>query len=280
MHVTLLYPDDPLYQHLGYKEAWVTGLERQGIRVQVRNGRDFVQKPDDLLDTDFVIPHVLVSDCEGDSALWRLAKWFEHHNVPLLNSTKSLELTSDKYKTYRCWERNGILQPPTWRLEGLEHWPVRQEKAVLKPSYCDGGRWVRWVRSLAEAHSAAARWEKSEKAGGESRGEPLLQQYIGHARCIRVIATPEDSVIAYEKFTYRGKLISHGDRRHMLRPSPKLRHLAQSMVAACGGGLMGVDILHNDDGYWALEINGPFGFDIRNHKLHDQLALIVKRAIA
>jgi glutathione synthase/RimK-type ligase-like ATP-grasp enzyme len=42
-----------------------------------------------------------------------------------------------------------------------------------------------------------------------------------------------------------------------------MARLAQSMVAALGGGLMGVDILADDDGrLLALEANAPFGFDV------------------
>jgi glutathione synthase/RimK-type ligase-like ATP-grasp enzyme len=44
---------------------------------------------------------------------------------------------------------------------------------------------------------------------------------------------------------------------------PEMAQLAQRMVAALGGGLMGVDVLVGPDGrLLALEANAPFGFDV------------------
>jgi hypothetical protein len=42
-----------------------------------------------------------------------------------------------------------------------------------------------------------------------------------------------------------------------------MAEFARRMVAAVGGGLMGVDVLTDAGGrHWALEANAPFGFDI------------------
>ena len=46
-------------------------------------------------------------------------------------------------------------------------------------------------------------------------------------------------------------------------PPPAMADLAQRMVAALGGGLMGVDVLVEPGGrLLALEANAPFGFDV------------------
>ena len=49
----------------------------------------------------------------------------------------------------------------------------------------------------------------------------------------------------------------------MYEASPEMAQLARRMVAALGGGLMGVDVLVEPSGRLvALEANAPFGFDV------------------
>ena len=260
-----------------YREAWVRGLEAKGVTVKVLSGSLRPTAGD--LNTSFVIPHVLVDDYVCNSPLWQLACWFEVNNTPMLNSAASLALTSDKYATYQVWSQHHLQQPATFLLDELTKWPLPNKKMVLKPSYCDGGRWIQWATSLAEAKDVVAAWRKHESQGGEIRGRALLQEYIEQPTCIRVIAGPDTCLVGYEKVTSPGHLLSQGHNRHIFEPSPELKTFAQNMVKSCGGGLMGVDILEKDGVYFALEANGPFGFDVTSVELQLLLASFVMNKI-
>jgi hypothetical protein len=53
------------------------------------------------------------------------------------------------------------------------------------------------------------------------------------------------------------------------------------MVAALGGGLMGVDVLTDAGGrHWALEANAPFGFDVTDPEQTRFLAGAALEAVA
>jgi len=277
MHITLLYPDTPSYQHLGYKEAWIRGLEAKGATVKVLSGSSTCT-PEDL-NTSLVIPHVLVEDYVHNSPLWQLACWFEANDKPLLNSTASLALTSDKYATYDTWRQQQLQQPATYILDELTEWPLPHKKMVLKPSYCEGGRWIQWVTSLVEAKKVVAQWNTYENKGGEVRGKALLQEYIEQPTCLRIIASPDKCLIGYEKVTSPGHLLSEGHNRHNLDLPRELKTFAQSIVKVCGGGLMGVDILEKNGTYFALEANGPFGFDVTSTKLQLLLGSFVTNQV-
>ena len=135
---------------------------------------------------------------------------------------------------------------------------------MLKPSLCDGARNIALVSSLAEARAIERAWRRDEAAGGERRGAAVLQDWVQEPRCVRLYATPERTSAAYEKSREPGALVTHGTvYPRVYAPPPAMASLARRMVAALGGGLMGVDILVDRDGrHLALEANGPFGFDV------------------
>ena len=76
---------------------------------------------------------------------------------------------------------------------------------------------------------------------------------------MRLFATPSTTSLAYEKARVPGALVTHGSvYPRVYEPPPAMARLARRMVAALGGGLMGVDILVDAFGrYWALEANVP-----------------------
>jgi [lysine-biosynthesis-protein LysW]---L-2-aminoadipate ligase len=266
MRVALVYPDLPWYE-TGYDEAWADALERRGADVQrvdtrsgppPANGRRQGQ-------CDIVIPHVLVEDVVARSASFAAAVALEAAGAPLLNSISSIVASSDKLTTHAIWARHGIPQPCSRQLDAVERWPVgRGRPLVLKPAYGDGARHVTLVSSLREARSVERAWRRDERRGGERRGRALLQAWIEDPACVRIFATPHETSFAYEKSRRTGELVTHGTvYPREYEPGPALAALARRMVAALGGGLMGVDVLVDAAGrQWALEANAPFGFDV------------------
>ena len=105
----------------------------------------------------------------------------------------------------------------------------------------------------------AAGWRPAGAAGGERRGTAILQEWIEEPACVRLFATPSTASLAYEKARVPGALVTHGTvYPRVYEPPPAMARLARRMVAALGGGLMGVDILVDAFGrYWALEADVP-----------------------
>jgi glutathione synthase/RimK-type ligase-like ATP-grasp enzyme len=140
--------------------------------------------------------------------------------------------------------------------------PGRQ--MVLKPALGDGARYVELVGDLDAAREVERAWRADEAAGGHRRGAALLQEWIAEPACTRIFATPAATSLVYEKDREDGALVTHGTvYPRVYEAPPEMAQLARRMVAALGGGLMGVDVLVEPSGRLvALEANAPFGFDV------------------
>src|SRR5439155_753964 len=79
-------------------------------------------------------------------------------------------------------------QPATSALDRVREWPGGAW--VLKPSLCDGARYIEVVHGLEEAHARVAEWRADETRGGERRGAALLQEWVREPACVRLFATP------------------------------------------------------------------------------------------
>ncbi len=276
MRVLLVMTDSPHYAGTGFAQAWTGALERQGCEVErlaaippawASGGPPRDRWP-------IVIPHVLVEEVAAFSPTMQLTSLLESTGVPLLNRLSAIVTSSDKLATHAVWAAHGLRQPATTPLAAVETWPVRGHPMVLKPTLGDGARHIVLVESLAEARAGEAAWRDDEAAGGERRGPALLQQWVPEPTCVRLFATPEQTSPAYEKSRHAGELITHGTVYERIYDAPPaMADLACRMVATLGGGLMGVDILVDDDGrHWALEANAPFGFDITDPAQGDFVA--------
>jgi [lysine-biosynthesis-protein LysW]---L-2-aminoadipate ligase len=268
VRIGLLYTDADFYAGAGYDAAWREALESLGCGVDVLPRAPAAWAidgpPSDRW--DLVVPHVLVEEVAAFAETMRAAALLEAAGVPLLNPLHAIVASSDKLTTHAVWAAAGLPQPRTWDLAALEdRWPGEPgEPLVLKPSLCDGARHIGLVRSLGEARAIVASWREDEARGGERRGAALLQEWVAEPRCVRIFATPERTSQAYEKDRAEGELVTHGTvYPHVYEPPRAMADLARRMVAALGGGLMGVDVLVDASGrHLALEANAPFGFDV------------------
>lgn len=268
MRIALVHTDDAAYRSTGYADAWIHSLAEQGADVELVHevAPEWATGgvPHDRW--DLAIPHVLVEEVVAYGPTLKAAALLELCGVPLLNSVSCLVASSDKLVTHAVWAARGVPQPSAWDLERLDAWPTQSGRPlVLKPSYCDGARHISLVTSFAEAHETVAGWREDEGRGGEVRGPAVLQQWIEEPEAtVRIFATPEDTSLAYEKSRRPGDLVTHGTvYPKVYEAPPVMAELARRMVATLGGGLMGVDILVDAEGnHFALEANGPFGFDV------------------
>ncbi|MBW3607987.1 MAG: ATP-grasp domain-containing protein [Actinobacteria bacterium] len=253
MRVLLVITDAPWYEPTGYADAWQRTLRAHGCEVERLARAPSSPGPR----WDLVVAHVLNEEVAARAPTLRLAMALEAAGAALVNPVSALVAAADKLATHERWAAHGLPQPATWRLGDLARWPGDRGPLVLKPALGDGGRHVTLVSNLHEAHAAAASWPQRE-------GPAVLQQWIEEPACVRIYATPGRVSAAYEKRRAPGALVTHGTvYRRAFEPPAAMARLARRMVGSLGGGLMGVDILTDAQGrHWALEANGPFGFDV------------------
>ena len=276
MRVLLVMTDSVHYAGTGFAEAWTAALERRGCEVErlARIPPGWATHGPPPQRWDIVIPHVLVEEVAAFGATMQLASLLETCGAALLNPLAAIVTSSDKLATHAVWAAEGLPQPVTASLGHVDTWPAEGRPMVVKPALGDGARHIAMVDSLAAARAVEAGWRADEAAGGERRGAALLQEWIPEPRCVRLYATPERTSPAFEKSRRPGALITHGTvYERICEPPPAMAALARRMVAALGGGLMGVDILVDANGrQWALEANAPFGFDITDPAQGDFVA--------
>ena len=266
MRAALVITDEDFYEPTGYAQAWVRALEAEGCEVErlarAPRGRGATGPPAGRY--DLALAHVLVEEVAAFGATLQVAAVLEGSGVPLVNPVAALVASADKLVTHAVWAAHGVPQPAAWDLAGLDAWPVPEGPMVIKPSLGDGARHIELVPDLDAARAVERSWRADEAAGGERRGAALLQEWVREPACVRLFATPHRTSLAHEKSRGEGALVTHGTvYPRVYPPPPAMADLAQRMVAALGGGLMGVDVLVEPGGrLLALEANAPFGFDV------------------
>lgn len=235
----------------------IKALEAAGVEVELYDVPRELVDPQALSRFDAgwmrVAPHAIAT---GRTPMyWQTAISLEAAGIPMLNSVRSHEIVGNKMLSAIAVQRAGIRQPYTSLLKDADL------ERLGTPMICKtlgGARGENVV--LVDSFEAAV---EHEVATGDTC---IVQQYIPSSSCIRVIATPHRTVRMYEKRVSADQPIAsvaHGaDRVLVDDPGGHMASMAQAMVAACGGGLMGVDLLRANDGsLWALEVNGSFAFD-------------------
>lgn len=265
MRALLVYTDAHFYAQAGYDTAWRTALEAEGAEVdQIAGVPEPWHREGPPEDVDLVVAHVLVEELVAGGDTLRAATLLEQAGAPMLNSVAALTASGDKLVAHALWAGRSLPQPATWALDGLDVWPVDGGQLVVKPAWGDGARDIELVGDLDAARALAGTWAQEDRTSRRKRGPVMLQERVVDPDVIRLFATPERCSTAYEKSREPGALVTHGTTYPVqYAPGAELAGLAQAMVAAVGGGLMGVDVLRDRDGrLLALEANGPFGFDV------------------
>lgn len=239
-----LFTEPPLPE---WCEQLVCEAERRGHQVEVVQQFD----PQQGFEVGFVRvrpDHHPVSQPD----YWTAAQAFEQSGLPLLNSIAARTLAADKMALFDSFSKAGLNTPPAWPLDSplLPDFPL-----VCKPRSGSCGLDIIIAHSLEEALA------HQDEVGREC----LLQQIIQTRRCVRVVATPDRVISAYEKRAVPGQFVlsvSLGADRHPIHLSEEMEEMALRMVSAVGADLAGCDLLEDESGeLWALEINNSFAFD-------------------
>lgn len=186
----------------------------------------------------------------------------EQAGIPLVNSYQSIVLSSDKFLSFRQWQKVGLLQPKTYRLDELTELPDDiASPFIVKPAVGHSGENVSLMSNFEQV-----------KDKNKSK-DYLIQEYISKPICLRVIASNSEVLSVYER-RLPGAIavnVARGATRHPIVPSADVQAFACKMIESLGGGLMGVDILEKDGTLYALEANVPFGFDKHDKELSQKL---------
>lgn len=255
---------DPSSSHA---RTWVSWLQSDGFCVDTIYDEDSF-KCSRTNNYDLVIPLITISDyVNKDNARIRALTYFGSKSYKLLTPADAIAFSSDKLVTASVLQNNSLPHPQTSLAENF-NWRRRQfTPVIVKPRFGHSGNGVYLVRSEEE-------FKKYQDV------DILVQRFIEHAECIRVIASPSGTLCAYKKIPPKGEIIANIDAGAVRAPlvlTDEMRQLAESTVRALGGGLMGVDLLNSPEGLFVLEANVPFGFDTKDSDFRRKLIDYIKK---
>jgi len=202
-----------------------------------------------------------------EDGLWEL-RMLERRGIRVLNSAAALGAAHDKLETAARLHAAGVPHPQTELVRGL---PTIEPPLVLKPRF---GSWGRDVVRCDDGR--ALRYELS-------RGRPyeLLAQGLVPPRGedLRVVVAGGSVVGAVRRVAAPGEWrtnVALGASRVPAEAPPPARAIALAAAAACGGELVGIDLLPAADGGWvALEVNGAVDFTPAYSRGGDVFAAVV-----
>lgn len=184
-------------------------------------------------------------NAEGTLAAQGSLVAYQAQGAVAVNSLSSRMIQLDKRLFAQAMSRHGLPHPRVF-LPGEEF----QAPVMAKPARGTMGERVTFCPDLASAKAALS-------AGGP---DFLVQQYLS-AATVRVIATPSQAILAYEKCGDSPvSSVSMGAEvmRITTIPAP-IEVLACKVAAAVQAEITGIDLLLDQEGKaWALEANNTF----------------------
>jgi [lysine-biosynthesis-protein LysW]--L-2-aminoadipate ligase len=243
------------------EKALLAGFERRGVQVDVLPIHRLRLSLDeaDLAHYDGLVNRAMA--LTTSLAAVRIA---EHFGVPTLNTGQVIEVCGDKLLTSLALRAAGLPVPRTTVAFGPE--PALEAAVklgfpvVLKPLVGSHGR---LLAKIDDPVTAEALIEYKEALPAPVHRIHYLQQYLPQTGGdIRVIVAGDDVVTAIRR-TSDGWISNYarGARTEPTPPDPATEELALRAAAAVGGGLLGVDLLRDNDGELVVcEVNHAVEF--------------------
>ncbi len=196
-----------------------------------------------------------------EAGLWALGE-LEARGVRVINGTNALLATHDKLLTARLLHQAGLPHPRTRLIRVNDPAPRESGAVVLKPRFGSWGRDVTRCDSPNELVEHLQRLRDIEWF--KTRGV-LVQGLVPPQGCdLRLVVAAERVVGAVVRISAAGEWrtnVALGARRIPAIPPRDATQLAVEAARALGAGLVGVDLLPDDDGRWTiLELNGAVDF--------------------
>lgn len=240
-------------------------------------------------------------DWEPDFVIMRgynisLSRWYESRGVKVINTTESMLLSRDKYRSAGALALAGIPVPRTFMFHGdsVPAYPeITTSPFILKLNYGSKGENVFLIdceRGYREALEACSR-EKLRRIEALDRGicefgetleeigygcTPLIQEFISASsgRDIRVWVTGDEiagHILRYNPSGFKSNFAAGGSYRRIPLPQ-EAASAALAAVRTSGLFFAGVDLLFDSSGgFKVCEINGNAGFRTASADIPDAL---------
>lgn len=191
----------------------------------------------------------------------------EATGMPVVNSSRSLEIAIDKYLSLALLARAGIRVPRTTVVQGEAAarlaWNEFGGTCVAKPLFGSRGRGIRRVETAGEAATI----------GGD--GVTYLQEFIPHPGWDLRVLVVGDEAFAMRRMAAAGEWrtnVSLGGRPEAVEASADEVGIARRAAATVGARIAGVDILPGPDGPVVLEVNAVPAWRGLQSVVHTDLA--------
>ena len=196
-----------------------------------------------------------------DDGLWALGS-LAARGVRTLNRAGALLAAHDKLLTARLLHRAGLPHPRTRLLEAGRPLPELESPVVVKPRF---GSWGEDVVLCQDDRALLRHVAELERRPWYRRQGALVQELMPpQGSDLRVVVAGGVVVGAISRLARRGEWrtnVALGAERVPVTPTPAACELAIRAAAAAGAELLGVDLLPDGDGGWAvLELNGAVDF--------------------
>lgn len=255
---------DPTSSHAFIWKHW---LEEAGYFVDTIHDIDSFTISKNIK-YDLIIPLITINDYTNkDNARMEALAYFDSKDSKLLTPVGAIAASTDKLKTANILRGSSLPHPQTSLAEEYVWSTAQQTPIILKPRFGHSGSDIHLIQN-------------EEKFNKYKRSDMLVQSFIEHAGCLRIIASQSEILSAYKKVPPKGEFIANIDRGAKRLPlvlTEEMGQLAQSTVKGLGGGLMGVDLLDSPQGLFVLEANVPFGFDANDRDLQQKLIAYIQK---
>jgi [lysine-biosynthesis-protein LysW]--L-2-aminoadipate ligase len=187
------------------------------------------------------------------------SRLLEHAGVPVVNSSRLINLCGDKLLTTLALREGGVCTPramvglvPEAALDELDGFGY---PAVVKPLM---GSWGRLAAKLPDHDSAEAILEHRAAFPGPQHQITFVQEYIDKpGRDIRAFVFGTEVVgVTYRVSDHWRTNVAKGGRSEVCTPSDELLKLLSATAVAIGEGVLGVDVFEDREGkLYVNEVN-------------------------
>ncbi|MFF8725814.1 RimK family alpha-L-glutamate ligase [Streptomyces sp. NPDC015171] len=191
-----------------------------------------------------------------------VSRYCEAVGVPVLNAAATLDRCDNKIAGTLALHGAGLPVPDTCvaldPAHGTEAVAQVGYPAVVKPVV---GSWGRGLARVNDPDAAEAVFALREQLPSPIQKLGYAQQYVP-GRDLRVLVVGDRAVAAIERSSgHWVRNTARGARPTARTVDAALADLAERAARAVGGGILGVDLLENDDGRRVvLEVNGGVEF--------------------
>jgi RimK family alpha-L-glutamate ligase len=196
-----------------------------------------------------------------EPGLWVLDRLAER-GVRVLNPRRALVAAHDKLATATTLFAEGVPHPRTVHIAPWLPRPELQAPLVLKPRF---GSWGEDVLRCDDEDAIEAGLAQIQTRPWYAATGALAQKLVApRGFDVRVVVARGRVVGAVRRVAARGEWrtnVALGARREPVQPPAAACAVALAAAEACGGDLVGVDLLPADVGTWVvLEVNGAVDF--------------------